>query len=253
MIPRCPTTRRREVLHVQSQHDPLPQFAPSSGGLRLGREALMPPSCHDEVRAAKWPSRLGPGSEAGFEPEVLPHLPALRRLATRFVQGMADVEDLVQETMLRACRRWDQYEPGTNVRAWLMTIMRNYYVNLYRTAKRRPVMVEFDDATQPGDSVQQTRSSPGPRSPVLTDDRVIDAIEELSAKYRQVLLLSDLDGVPLAEIARMLKIPLGTVKSRVFRARRQARAKLRRQAVEWGILDAESDVTPCPVPCRRIA
>jgi DNA-directed RNA polymerase specialized sigma24 family protein len=88
---------------------------------------------------------------------------------------------------------------------------------------------------------------------VLTDDRVIDAIGELPAKYRQVLLLSDLDGVPLAEIARMLKIPLGTVKSRVFRARRQARAKLRRQAVEWGILDAESDVTPCPVPCRRIA
>ncbi|MBA3585891.1 MAG: sigma-70 family RNA polymerase sigma factor [Gemmatimonadetes bacterium] len=219
----------------------------------LGTTRPATSTCLDEARAARWPSHPGAGSSGGFESEVLPHLPALRRLATRFVDAIVDADDLIQETMLRACRKWYQYEPGTNVRAWLMTIMRNYYVNLYRTAKRRPVMVEFDDAAQPGDSVQQTRSGPGSRSPVLTDDQVIDAIEELPAKYRQVLLLSDLDGVPLAEIARMLKIPLGTVKSRVFRARRQARAKLRRQAVEWGILDAESDVTPCPVPCRRIA
>lgn len=211
------------------------------------------PTCLDEARAARWQSHPGAGLSGGFESEVLPHLPALRRLATRFVDAIADADDLIQETMLRACRKWYQYEPGTNVRAWLMTIMRNCYVNAYRTAKRRPVMVEYDDAVQPGDPVRQIPSGTGSRGPALTDDRVINVLEELPPNHRQVLLLSDLDGVPLAEIARVLKIPLGTVKSRVHRARRQARAKLRPQAVEWGILDDQSDLSPCPVPGRRTA
>ncbi len=96
----------------------------------LGTTRPATSTCLDEARAARWPSHPGAGSSGGFESEVLPHLPALRRLATRFVDAIVDADDLIQETMLRACRGWDQYEPGTNVRAWLMTIMRNYYVNL---------------------------------------------------------------------------------------------------------------------------
>lgn len=215
---------------------------------------LMSVTCHDDVRAAKWADRLGTGSEHGFESEVLPHLPMLRRLASRFVRTVADVEDLVQETMLRACGKWHQYEPGTNVRAWLMTIMRNYYINVHRAARRQPATVEFDEDRQVGDRTPDAGRNFDSPSDALTDDSVIAAIQELPVKYRQVLLLSDVNGLALAEIAHALEIPIGTVKSRVHRARRQARAKLRRQAVELGILLADRDEPPpCPAPCRRTA
>jgi RNA polymerase sigma-70 factor (ECF subfamily) len=219
----------------------------------LGEEQLMPATCHEDVRAAKWPGRLGPDSEGGFESEVLPHLPALRRLASRFAHAIADAEDLVQETMLRACGKWHQYEPGTNVRAWLMTIMRNHYINGYRAARARPTIVELDEATDLGDAAPEAGSASGEPSRALTDEGVIDAIQELPAKYRQVLLLSDVDGLPLAEIAHVLEIPVGTVKSRVHRARQRARGMLRRHAVELGVLEAEREQPQCPTPCRRIA
>jgi len=218
---------------------------------RLGGKTLMGVTCHDDVRAAKWPARLGPGSEGGFESEVLPHLPALRRLATRFVFAMADAEDLVQETMLRACGKWHQYEPGTNVRAWLMTIMRNYYINVYRAARGRPTIVELDEATHLAAAAPEAGPGSGEPSRGLTDATVIDAIQELPARYRQVLLLSDVDGLALAEIADVLAIPIGTVKSRVHRARRRARGMLRRHAVELGVLEAQRAELPCP--CCRIA
>ena len=103
--------------------------------------------------------------------------------------------------MLRACRKWDQYEPGTNVRAWLMTIIRNYYINTCRTARQGPVIVEIDDASR----------------------------------------LSDVDGLPIARIAEVLDVPVGTVKSRVHRARRRARERLRHHAVELGVVGADQD------------
>ncbi len=213
----------------------------------------MSSTCHDDDRAAKWAHRLGPKAAAGFESEVLPHLPALRRLASRFVRAVADAEDLVQETMLRACRKWEQYEPGTNVRAWLMTIMRHSYINAYRTARRRPMDVDFDDGTQYPEDFPEAAGQSLAEGQTLTDETILRAIGALPVKYRDALLLSDVEGLPVASIARTLGVPVGTVKSRVHRARRQARSSLRGQAVELGIVGREPDASPCPAPCRRTA
>lgn len=112
-----------------------------------------------------------------------------------------------------------------------MTILRRCHINHYRKARRHPEMVEFDDAT---DAAAVT---PAPKSDTsLEDEKVVAAMRQLRPSYRQALLLSDLEGMPLAEISRRLGIPVGTAKSRVFRARRQARAKLRQHAIAMGYI-----------------
>ena len=143
--------------------------------------------------------------------------------------------------MLRACRKWDQYEPGTNVRAWLMTIIRNYYINTCRTARQGPVIVEIDDASRLGATFPEAAAGTGSPSQVLTDETVIHAIDTLPTKYREALLLSDVDGLSIARIAEVLDVPVGTVKSRVHRARRRARERLRHHAVELGVVGADQD------------
>ena len=188
---------------------------------------------------------------ADFEGEVLPHLPALHRAARRLVAESTAAEDLVQDALLLACRSWHQYQPGTNVRAWLMTILRHCHFNHYRKARRAPVLVEFDDTAHTTTATQPLLpASESDRS--LTDEKVVAAIRQLRPEYRQALLLSDLDGLPLSEISRRLGIPVGTAKSRIFRARRQARTKLQEHAVAMGYLSDRRPVPALDRP-RRIA
>lgn len=188
---------------------------------------------------------------AHFESEVLPHLPALRRAALRLVREPTAAEDLIQDALLRACRFWHQYQPGTNVGAWLMTILRHCFINDYRKTRRAPVMMQLDDSTHAAKATQPVLGeSEGVTG--LTDEAVLRAIEELRPVYRQALLLSDLEGLSLAEISRRVGIPVGTAKSRIFRARRQARAKLRSYALAMGYL-AKGPSAPIQGPDRRVA
>jgi RNA polymerase sigma-70 factor (ECF subfamily) len=179
---------------------------------------------------------------AHFEGEVLPHLPTLRRAALRLVREQAAAEDLVQHALLRACRFWHLYRPGTNVRAWLMTILRHCFISDYRKTRRAPVMTELHDSTHAARDAQHLLAEAEGETGLM-DQTVLQAIEELRPEYRQALLLSDLEGLSLVEISRRVGIPVGTAKSRIFRARRQARAKLRSHAHAMGyITPGRSDV-----------
>jgi RNA polymerase sigma-70 factor, ECF subfamily len=172
-----------------------------------------------------------------FDQEALPHLDTLYRVALRLTADPTLAEDLVQDTMLKAYRSWRQYQPGTNARGWLLTILRNTFINDYRRRKHEPVAMDLE-AVEPHAlyrSIQETDPE-GTFFSQIVDAKVIEAIDALPTEFREVLALSDIEGLPYGEIAETLKIPVGTVKSRLFRARRQLQGVLYDHAVEMGYI-----------------
>lgn len=173
----------------------------------------------------------------GFEREALPHLDSAYRLALRLAGDPTRAEDLVQETMLKAFRSWDQYQPGTNARAWLLTILRNTFINEYRRERARGPTVELSEVepfslfTEVGE-----RDPEGKIFDQMVDDEVLRAIDGLPEEFRETLVLSDVEGLPYQEIARITGAPVGTVKSRLFRARRALQHRLYDYAVEMGYI-----------------
>jgi RNA polymerase sigma-70 factor (ECF subfamily) len=187
-----------------------------------------------------------------FDAEVLPHLTFLQRRAVSLVRDQAAAEDLVQDTLLQACRFWHRYRPNTNIRAWLATILRHCFINEYRKSRRGPVLTQLDEATWVGGDRGSQAAEAESGTGRLTDATVITALEELPPKYRQALLLSDLQGLSLSEISRRLGIPVGTAKSRIFRGRRAARARLRGHALAMGYVTS-SQLASGRAPDRRVA
>lgn len=171
-----------------------------------------------------------------FKEEALVHLDALYGLALRLTGGdEARSEDLVQEAVLKAYRSWDHFELGTNCRAWLMTILRNTFINEFRRQKNRPTPVDYDDVAERPTFMDVKDDDPeGDFFDEIVDDEVVDAIEELEAEFRIPLVLCDLEGLSYQEIADVLDIPVGTVKSRLFRARRRLQKRLYEYAKEMG-------------------
>lgn len=171
---------------------------------------------------------------ATFEHDALPHLDTLYRVALRLTGDAAAAEDLVQDTMLRALRAWNSFRPGSNARAWLVTILRNQFINGWRSDKRAPTGVDMDAIPEPADP-----KDPDPEGRFfseLVDDEVLRAVDQLPDEFRDVLVLSDMEGLPYADIAASLAIPVGTVKSRLFRARRILQGQLRRYAESTGLI-----------------
>lgn len=174
---------------------------------------------------------------ATFEQEALPHLDSLYRVATRLTGDPSQAEDLVQETMLRAFRSWSQYRSGTNARAWLHTILRNTFINDYRKRKREPAFAHLE--TIEPYAIYRTVADTDPEGTFfaqIVDARVLTAIDALPPDFREVLVLSDIESMSYAEIAQALQIPVGTVKSRLFRARRQLQGVLYEHALEMGYI-----------------
>jgi len=190
------------------------------------------------------PTPPSPGSsapvddrKAGFEREALVHLDALYRVALRLAGNAADADDLVQETMLKAYRAWDQYERGTNAKGWLLTILRHTFINEYRRRARHPESVDLD-AIEPFavfEDVQEDDPQ-GRFFDQIVDDEVLRAIDTLPEQFREAVVLSDVEGMSYEEIAQILGVPLGTVKSRLFRARRVLQRKLYQYAVDMGYI-----------------
>lgn len=178
---------------------------------------------------------------AAYETEVLPHLDVLYRVARRMTGNAADAEDLVQETLLKALRGWDGFRPGSNARAWLLTILRNAFINGYRRRKREPIAMDIDTADRHSILREVAESDPeGTFFTKLVDETVLKAVEALPEEFREALVLSDLEGMAYAEIAQVLEVPVGTVKSRLFRARRLLQRALHDHAVEQGYLKGEA-------------
>ncbi|MEE2778911.1 MAG: sigma-70 family RNA polymerase sigma factor [Myxococcota bacterium] len=185
------------------------------------------------------PSNRPESSE--FQQDALPHLGALYGAAMRMCRHPSQAEDLVQETMLRAWEKWHQFRNGTNCRAWLFRILTNTFINgCRRRKKEREVLAAERDArlgsrfysresarlwADPEKSFAQRSLSPV----------VEGAIKELNPEFRAVVVLVDLEGFSYREVAEMIACPIGTVMSRLFRARRALRETLTDVAATYGI------------------
>jgi RNA polymerase sigma-70 factor (ECF subfamily) len=171
---------------------------------------------------------------AQFEREAMVHLDALYGFALRLARARDDAEDLVSDTVLRAFERWEQYRLGTNIRAWLFTILYHAFVSRKRRIDAREV-----PSTDGGDgwSRHEVVGEVDPERRFFDsflDDEITRAIAALPDEYRSAVVLSDLHDLRYAEIARILRIPEGTVKSRLFRGRRILQRKLAGYAVDMG-------------------
>jgi RNA polymerase sigma-70 factor (ECF subfamily) len=179
-----------------------------------------------------------------FDAEALPHLDALYRVALRLTGDPSQAEDLVQDTMLKAYRAWHQYRPGTNAKGWLLTILRNTFINDYRRRKHEPIPMDLEAVeSHIIDRSIQEADPEGTFFSQIVDARVVEAIDGLPHDFREVLVLSDIEGLRYAEIADMLHIPVGTVKSRLFRARRLLQQQLYSHAVEMGYIQPRESPT----------
>jgi RNA polymerase sigma-70 factor, ECF subfamily len=146
----------------------------------------------------------------------------------------ADAEDLVQDTYLRAFRSINQFKPGTNLRAWLFKIQTNSFINEYRKRVRRPRSTSLDDVEEYYLYSHLVESGVQPSSSITEDEilaqiddaDVFQALDGLPDNYRQVVLLADVEGFAYKEIAEILDIPVGTVMSRLHRARKRLKDEL---------------------------
>jgi RNA polymerase sigma-70 factor, ECF subfamily len=167
-----------------------------------------------------------------FEVEAMPHLDDLFRTARRLTLSGDDAEDLVQETFMQAWKSFDHYEAGTNCRAWLYKIMFNK-LDHYR--RRKYTQAKYVQEMPPDDLVFANAVYAAPIPEHLTDDEIIAALMKLSAHYREVVLLTDVHEFSYREAAEILNIPIGTVMSRLSRARAQLKKLLSGRARDYGI------------------
>lgn len=189
------------------------------------------------------PVALTPEDKARFQQDALPLLDSLYGAALRMTRNPADAEDLVQDTMLRAYRAFDRFEPGTNLKAWLFRIMTNAYINTYRKKQREPRKVPADEIEE-FDLYQELRNRSEeyevtPETIVLdslVDSDIIEAIDDLPEQFRLAVVLSDVEGFSYAEMAEIMDVPMGTVMSRLHRGRKALQKRLWDIARERGIV-----------------
>ena len=157
---------------------------------------------------------------------VLPHREVLYGHALALTQDADEAEDLVQETTLRALRGFESFRADGPVRAWLLAILRNLFINTYRSAKRAPRQISLDALENP-DPI--TPTDPGPERALfskLESEALARAVAALPAGYREVLVMSDMAGLSYQQISEELELPIGTVRSRLSRARGRVRRAL---------------------------
>ncbi len=180
---------------------------------------------------------------ASFDKEAMPHLDALYAFAMHLSRNREDAEDLLQETYVKALHNWHRYEEGTNCRAWLFRIMTNTFYNVARARKRRP-QVETDALPEVEWQIAESYSETGMYRPLeeivldgLMSKHMQQALDSLPDDFRTVLLLADLHDFSYKEIAEVCECPVGTVMSRLYRARRAMQRKLMEHAITEGVIE----------------
>ena len=172
-----------------------------------------------------------PDLAARFEDEAVPYAGQLYPVAVRMTRGHQDAEDLVQETMAKAWAAFGTFEPGTNVRAWLYRIMTNTFISGYRRRDRAPMLLQDDLVDRVAlrmwpSGAPALRSAEAEALDRMPADDLRRALRELPEDFRTVVYLADVEGYTYHETAAMMGTPIGTVMSRLHRARRTLRSKL---------------------------
>jgi len=177
-------------------------------------------------------------SEPEFEETVLCHFTFLHSMALKITRNEDDAQDLVQETILRAYRFFDKYEPGTNCKAWLYRIMKNTFINDYRKARRHQAETSYDDIEEVLDAkVDAPDATVDPQASLINSrlrEEVAQALGNLPNDYRFALSLSLVEGFSYKEIAKRMGCPIGTVMSRIHRGRLILKEQLEPLAAETG-------------------
>jgi len=187
-----------------------------------------------------------------FEAEAIAQLSALLGVASRLTRNNADAQDLVQDTLLKAMRARDQFEQGTNMRAWLLRILTNTFINRYRRGGLERRVLDGPDADPLADgwiSASTMESMRDPESQALRpmlEQEIKRALDELPEEFRLAVVLSDVEELSYKEIAELMGCPIGTVMSRLHRGRRLLKGRLYEHARALGIVGPEALVGDTP-------
>lgn len=180
---------------------------------------------------------------ADFDKEVISQMNALKGFALKMTNDIEESEDLVQDTLLKAFRFFDKFEKGTNAKAWLFQIMKNSFINNYRKTTREPHKVDYEDVQNfyeniKADDVKTQHYENDAFSDVL-DDELANALSILPDDFRTIVFLSDIEGYTYEEIADFMDCPIGTVRSRLHRARKMLYSLLFQYANENGFINSK--------------
>ncbi len=174
-----------------------------------------------------------------FDVEFMPHINAMYNFAFRLTNDEEDANDLVQDTFLKAFRFIKSFERGTNAKAWLYRILKNSFINDFRKKTKEPSKVDYQEveATYNSDEDAETTGTIDLRAESVQDmigDEIANALNSLQVDFRTVIILCDIEGFTYEEMAKILDIPIGTVRSRLHRARMLLKEKLKGYAKTMG-------------------
>ncbi len=179
-----------------------------------------------------------------FIEELFPHAAALKTFAFHLTLNEEDAEDLVQETYLKAYKFIENYDQGTNSKAWLFKILKNAYINEYRKKSRRPSTTDIDETYLHKEGENPSHSAVNDMRHDVFEatfgDEVTMALNSLQDEFKTVILLCDINDFTYDEMAKILELPVGTVRSRLFRARNMLKDKLKSYATNLGYKDFRS-------------
>lgn len=173
-----------------------------------------------------------------FDHEFMPHIHSMYNFGYRLTLERDDAKDLVQDTYLKAFRFIESFQKGTNAKAWLFRILKNSFINDYRKKSKEPSKVDYQEVETYYNSDEVDRQiTPDLRVESLKDmigDEISNALNSLDVDFRTVIILCDLEGFKYEEMAKILDIPIGTVRSRLHRARNLLKEKLKSYAQSMG-------------------
>ncbi len=167
-----------------------------------------------------------------FQRQALEHLNALYNLAVYLTRNGSEAEDLVQETYLRAFRFSHRFQLGTNLRAWMFQILRNTFLTFYRHREREPAFLDGDEPETERETIFYDAPRPDGAT-VEAETDLVRALAQLPEEIRTILILAEVEGLPLEEVAQIMGCPVGTVKSRIFRAKERLRGFLKDYGEEF--------------------